>query len=316
MAEYWRIRLKSPDRDCTFDAWERNEVGIWYGAWSAEDFRNADDQRRTNKQIADILNDLPAQRNLVESGAWDTPITPDSVNTALRFFNRISDGDWVVIYLEAGQRIALAQMSGAVCSENHHPLNTRAGEIFKYRKIRDKKTFARAELPDAYRLLPQQGRSNVHKFSEMREHVKMLVEHATPDELVDELGKMSFDRQLDLMGASSWESFCVSWLIMERNFVPTGLSTGRTMKAVDIVGRDRQSGKRIVAQCKKNPRPIPIAEEFVTSLASDDEGYFFAYGGCTEKSSTTGIRVIDGLHAREWSETENGRLFQRLFLGS
>ena len=170
-------------------------------------------------------------------------------------------------------------MDDAVCSESGHPLNTNAGEIFKYRKIRDKKTFALAQLPDAYRLVPTQGRCNVHEFSRMYEHVKLLAEHATADEIVGVLGKMPFDQQLDLMGASSWESFCVSWLIMEQSFIPTGLSTGRTLKALDIVGRNRLSGKRIVAQCKKDPHPVSIEEDFVRSLAPDDEGYYFAYGG-------------------------------------
>ena len=50
------------------------------------------------------------------------------------------------------------------------------------------------------------------------------------------------------------------------------------------------------------------------SLAPDDEGYYFAYGGCNEGPSGPGIQVIDGLNAREWAETENGKLFQHLFL--
>jgi hypothetical protein len=56
MVAYWRIRLKNQDGDFTGAAWERSEIGIWYGAWSAEDFRNTNDQHRSNQQIADILN--------------------------------------------------------------------------------------------------------------------------------------------------------------------------------------------------------------------------------------------------------------------
>jgi hypothetical protein len=127
MVAYWRIRLKNQDGDFTGAAWERSEIGIWYGAWSAEDFRNTNDQHRSNQQIADILNELPAQQTLVTSGAWDSAIPSSYISTARRFFDKISDGDWAVIYLGTNQTVALAQMDDAVSSESGHPLNTNAG---------------------------------------------------------------------------------------------------------------------------------------------------------------------------------------------
>lgn len=314
---YWRIRLKNQDGDFAQSAWRRSEIGIWYGAWSAEDFGNINNPGLSNEQIAVGLNGLPAQQTLIASGAWDGGIPSRYVSTARRFFDKISEGDWAIIYLEAEQVIALAQMDGVVNSDGNHPLNTQAGEVFKYRRVHHKKTFALAQLPDAYRLVPTQGRGNVHEFSRMYEHVKLLAEHSVADEIVRALSKMPFDKQLNLMGASAWESFCVSWLIMEQSFIPTGLSTGRTLKAVDIVGRNKVSGKRIIAQCKKDPYPVAIEEDFLSSLMPDDEGYYFAYGGCTEKPPSQRIRVIDGTQARAWAEeTKNGKLFQRLFLGS
>lgn len=149
----------------------------------------------------------------------------------------------------------------------------------------------------------------------MHEHVKLLGEHATAYDILSELARMPFDQRLHLMGASAWESFCVAWLIMERSFIPTGLSTGRTLKAVDIVGRNRSTGRRIIAQCKKDPYLVSIEEGFSSILASDDEGFYFAYGGCSDLVPGSTITIIDCSHAREWAETENGRLFQRLFLG-
>jgi hypothetical protein len=316
MGGYWRIRLKNQEGDFTKDAWERSEIGIWYGAWGAEDFRNVNEQHRSNQQIADSLNELPAQQALVTSKAWDGPLSSGYVGTARRFFDKISEGDWAVVYLDTDQTLALAPMAGDVGSNSKHPLNTRAGETYKYRKIKNKKTFPLDRLPDAYRLVPTQGRGNVHGFSRMYEHVKLLAEHSTADEIVRVLDGMSFDQQLDLMGASGWESFCVTWLIMEQSFIPTDLSTGKTLKAVDIVGRNRVNGRRIIAQCKKDPYPVPIEKDFVSSLTANDEGYYFAYGGCSEQPSGPGIRVIDGAYARNWAETENGKVFQRLFLGN
>ncbi len=90
MSGYWRIRLKNQEGEYAEDAWKRDEVGIWYGAWSAEDFRTADDHRRTSQQVADLLNDLPAQQKLIECGAWDGPISGGYVSTARRFFDKVS----------------------------------------------------------------------------------------------------------------------------------------------------------------------------------------------------------------------------------
>jgi hypothetical protein len=45
-ARYWRVRMKVAGwHDRSEAAWERGEVGIWYGAWTASDWREA---RRIN----------------------------------------------------------------------------------------------------------------------------------------------------------------------------------------------------------------------------------------------------------------------------
>lgn len=141
MPRYWRIRLKNQDGDFTQRAWERNQIGIWYGAWTAADFRKINNPGLSSQQIADSLNELPAQQALFNSGAWDGGIPSSYVSTARRFFDKISEGDWAVIYLEAEQVIALAQMAGDVKSEDNHDLNTNAGEAFKYRMVYNQRTF-------------------------------------------------------------------------------------------------------------------------------------------------------------------------------
>ena len=314
MARYWRIRLKNQDGDHAEAAWQRGEVGIWYGAWSASDYRNSRVNQRTNQEVADEWNALDAQEKLLDSGAWDGPIPASYVDPARRFFDKVSGGDFAIVYLPSKPAIGVGKFSERVLSESSHPLNTKGGEIYKYRKLDEQKLFELSHLPDAYRLLPTQGYGNVHEFSKMYEHVKILVESTNCDQLMGTLKGLSFDEQLDLMGASAWESFCVSWLIMERNFVPTGLSTGRTLKSVDIVGRNRVTGRRIIAQCKKDPVPVTIDDEFSASVAPGDEGYFFAYGGCNGQGGPSEIRVIDRSYARKWSKTQNGVEFERLFL--
>jgi len=170
------------------------------------------------------------------------------VATARRFKD-ISDEDWVVIYLSDTQEIGLAKVKGSLCSKAKHPLNLNHGELFKYRRIRDKKTFRLLRLPDAYWLFPTQGRGNVHQFNNMREHVRLLAEHLNEDAINRAISQRPFDEMLDILGASAWESFCFAYLIWEEGFVPTGLSTGRTLPTVDIIGR-RRNGSRVFAQCK------------------------------------------------------------------
>ena len=40
-SRYWRIRMKYGGEELTREAWERNEVGIWYGSWTAEELESA-----------------------------------------------------------------------------------------------------------------------------------------------------------------------------------------------------------------------------------------------------------------------------------
>jgi len=190
------------------------------------------------------------------------------------------------------------------------------GELFKYRRICDKKTFRLSRLPDAYWLLAAQGRSNVHQFNNIWEHVKLLAEHVNEDAINRAFGQRPFDELLDLLGASAWESFCFAYLIWEEDFVPTGLSTGRTLPTGDIVGR-RRNGSRIVAQCKKHPTEQPIEPEFrklSESLAIEDTAFYFAYGGCSEEVPNS-VRVIDRKFALQWADSENGQLYRKLLLG-
>jgi hypothetical protein len=312
MPAYWRVRLKvrseSGERELSRSAWDRDEVGIWYGAWTPQDLEAANSRSSNRMEIAASLTELRAQRDL----GWK--VTASYVDTARRFKD-ISDEDWVVLYLSDKQEIGLAKAKGPLCFDRSHPLNSE-GEIFKYRKISEKKTFKLSKLPDAYRLLPAQGRSNVHQFHSMSEHVRLLAENLNEDETNREFSQKPFDELLDVLGASAWESFCFAYLIWEEGFVPTGLSIGRTLPTVDIIGR-RRNGSRILAQCKKHPTQQPIDPDFRTladSLAPKDTAFYFAYGGCNEEAPSN-VRVIDREIAIQWTKTENGQLFRQLLLG-
>jgi hypothetical protein len=310
MSTYWRVRLKAGEYgDFSRRAWDRDEIGIWYGAWTPDDFDAASSQSSAGSDIAAKLSALKAQRDL----EWD--VSAGYVDTARRFKN-ISDEDWVLIYLNDKREIGLAKVQGPLRASLKHPLNLDSGEIFKYRRIRDKKTFRLSRLPDAYRLLPTQGMSNVYQLQSMREHVRILAEYQNEEAVNQAFREKPFDEMLDMLGASAWESFCFAYLIWEEGFVPTGLSTGRTLPTVDIIGR-RRNGSRILAQCKKHPTAQSIDPEFLKlseTLTPDDSAFYFAYGGCSEEAPRN-IRVMDRKFALRWADTENGQLFRSLLLG-
>ena len=70
----WRVRMKySPEeKDYSSTAWKHGEVGIWYGAWSVEDFEEA--RNRKEGSIEDHLNRLPRRHF---SGKFNLRISPD-----------------------------------------------------------------------------------------------------------------------------------------------------------------------------------------------------------------------------------------------
>jgi hypothetical protein len=246
-AQVWRLRMKAFGEDFADRCWQAGELGIWYGGWPAE-LLNAD------ATLAD-LNGLPAQHEL----EWD--VTKSCYKTALRFRN-IPPTDWVLVYLKRLRSIGLAQIAYPLLSRDDHELN-KDGEIFKYRVIVDKKIFKIDELPDAYQLLAAQGQANVHNLVAMKRHVDALVEYQTSHEINDYLRGLTVTELLDFLGASAWESFCMAYLITEEGFVPTGLSAGRTLAVLDLVGRSRVDGKRVYAQCKKMNMGVEIGEEFL-----------------------------------------------------
>ena len=310
MSAYWRIRLNAGTYgDLSRRAWERDEVGVWYGMWTVADYNAAFAVSPDNQAIAKELSELPLQK---ESG-W---AVPSGYVATMKRFLAIAPDDWVFVYLRDTREIGVAKADGEVISEEGHPLNMEEGEYFKFRKLTNKKTFSVSELPDAYRLLPSQGQGNVFQFVSMLEHAKLLAESADFDALNKTFREKPFDVLLDLLGASAWESFAFAYLIWEEGFTPTGLSVGKTLPTVDIIGR-RKDGSRILAQCKKNPRPIHIDEEFLKlgeTLSQGDTAFYFAYMGCA-RNVPLNIRVIDRNFVLAWSKTANGKLYRRLLVG-
>lgn len=266
----------------------------------AEDWQVA--ERQTDSR--GYLNRLPRQLEI----GWE--VTKGGVDTARRF-TKIGGNDWVVVFFE--DALHLARVTSDILSSENHPLNG-DGEIFKYRRISAKKTFLLSHLPDSYRLIPSAGRGNVHQFSGTNwELVRILAASRDEGEAMLAMRAMAPMEWLDLLGPAGWESFCVGYLIICERFVPTGLLTGRTLRALDIVGRNAD-GRRILAQCKKSSGPMVVDSDFLEACSDLTEQaliYFFSYGGCRERPQW--LKVVDREAMQRWTETEDGRRYLGLW---
>jgi hypothetical protein len=209
--------------------------------------------------------------------------------------------------------LGLAKVKGSLRFAVTHPLNNEK-ETFTYRKICCKRTYKLSDLPDVYRILPSQGRATVYLLRATWHLAQLLVANRSSAAVKRALSEMPFNDLLQFLGPSAWESFCFAYLIMEEGFIPTGLSIGRTLPNVDIVGRRRTDGRRIIAQCKKDDKRRDIDQRFQGAFRPGDIAYYFAFGGCSAKPPK-GITVIDREAAIKWTKTSaNGRCFRKLLL--
>jgi hypothetical protein len=265
----WRIRLKCGGHhrnDITRLGWEESVVGIWYGAATVEEITKA--LELDSADAVAFLSSLPNQK------ALDWEQTRVDLDTIRRFFE-LSERDWIFTYFD--DSLPFARPEQPARSDVNHKWNF-GNQVFKYRSIKDKKSFALRRLPDGFRLLTTSGRGNVHRILGAERLVRILADSGDTEDARHQISKMPCREWLDILGPSSWESISLGYLILEKGFVPTGRDVGRTLPTFAIVGRDGQ-GNRILAQCKKNPMPAPLDENFlkIASEASGDAQ--FAGGG-------------------------------------
>jgi hypothetical protein len=313
MSDFRRVRMKVAGYiDRSTEAWDRGVVGIWYGAWTAPEWKRASAANPTDPWSE--LRDLPHQQQL----GW-TNYKPDM--RVVRRFEALGPEDWVVVFLRDRGEIGLAQLASGLHSEEDHPLNHRyddgSFETFKFRRLKDRKVFPLSQLPDAYRLLPAQGRGNLERFHGMNRHVRLLGTEPDARAVRAVVDAMDFDQVIEFLGASAWESVCTAYLTMEHGFVPTGLSTGSTLATFDIVGRSLVDSAYILAQCKKDPGPVRISDEFVDSIQSQTgvlKAFYFAYGGCVGVVPKS-VEVIGRKEILAWVQTERGGMYRRLLAG-
>jgi hypothetical protein len=137
--------------------------------------------------------------------------------------------------------------------------------------------------------------------------MRILAASANEQEAFQHVAKLSWNDWIDFLGPKGWESLCMGYLILQHDFVPTGLITGGTLKDFDMIGANFKTGERIFAQCKKDknllgnvPEGFPEATE---GLLGRDKVFLFAYGGCQNYPS--GVTVITGEDIRKWFDQDS-----------
>ena len=133
---------------------------------------------------------------------WDIP---KHFLDVTKRFEGIGYDDWVFVYFD--NTLSLAKVSGGIRSNAKHPLN-RSGEIFKYRKIKRKKSFSLDHLPDAFRLLRAAGRGNIFQLHGSRGLVELLGSARNESPVKALLARKELVELLELLGPTNWESVC------------------------------------------------------------------------------------------------------------
>ena len=310
----FRIRGKDADgTDHSKCAWEKHQVGVWYGAWSPEELNKAIE--RCDEEGKDAA--LEYMNNTSEQQKLGWKYTPSFFDTCRRFKDIKEKEDWVVVYFE--DTLCLGQLCGDIQIQKGHELNNPNGESFHFRHVINQKCFSLTELPDSYRLLAPAGRGNVHQHNDVyTQLLKILAYCSNPQEVRGSYASMTTDEWLDFLSPTEWESLCLGYLIIEYDYVPTGLLPGRTLSIYDLVGKTRDDC-RILGQCKKSSGPYNVTEDFLTPCKNEKSSkhilwFWFSYGGWGEDPGY-GIKLVDKTCIKKWLETEKGKRYLAVFKG-
>jgi len=324
MNNVWRIRMRAGDfGDFSAQAWQRGEIGVWYGGWSADDFSRTRNDPERRRALSESPGHQPVRVH------WGLPEVPTSyLNTATRFAD-VPEDDWVLVAFkltansQPAYYLGLGHLERELLSEEEHPLNQHysgpeARELFKFRRLRNQKQFRLSNLPEVFRLIPQTGRGNVFQFGDLNMIVSWLAEADTEEDVWNRLRGLSLRDLIHALGPKGWESLAEAYLILEEDYVPVGLVVGKTLKTFDLLGRSFRDRASIAASCKNNRHKVALPEDFrdaVREMEGTVRAYFFAYGGCSDASLPANVTVIDGQRIVEWLETqERGREWLSLLL--
>jgi len=328
MSNVWRVRMHAGEfGDYSEEAWQRGEIGVWYGGWSADDFLRARNSPEGHRTLSQSAGHQPIRKH------WGSPgdVPKSFFDTAVRFA-AIPERDWILLAFKAPSSgndkpsycLGLGHLDNELLSDEEHAFNLQyspnAKELFKFRRLRSRKQFRLSKLPEVFRLIPQTGRGNIFKFGDLNTIVIWLVHAESEDDVWSHFRALPLAEMISALGPKGWEALAEAYLILEERYVPVGLVVGKTLKTFDLLGRSLRDGARLVASCKNERRPIALPEEFrdaILDMSPPDRAYFFAYGGCSDATWPENLTVVDGGRIVEWLEKgELGRKYLSFLQGT
>jgi hypothetical protein len=298
-----RMNFGNGGEDYTQRAWERDRVGIWYGSWEPQNLYDAYGEERPIDavSVARSLNQAMTARGTA------CRIGESGVHTAKRFDDLLADA-WIFVYFNRTLHFGQIADETLLCDPNVFAVGE---ELFKYKTVVGKKSFALAELPEPFMLLAPAGRSNVYHVTSCEGLVRMLRDAESSDEVRTIFGQMPWDQWLAALGPKGWESLCTGYLISAHGYLPSGLAIGGTLADFDIVG-SLSDGKGVFAQCKndRRQRKINAEDEEAFSGLNAAHCFYFAYGGVNRE--IPGVVHMDGKQMFDWLENDpQGMAYKR-----
>jgi hypothetical protein len=216
-------------------------------------------------------------------------------------FYQIKPDDWVCTSFAGCLHIAHVNVPVELADAKY----TRDCEPLKWREIIAKRKFRLSELPDSYRLITA-AQGALYQIRSYDIAMRILAVSANEREAFQHVAQLSWNEWIDFLGPKGWESLCTGYLILQHDFLPTGLITGGTLKDFDMIGANFKTGERIFAQCKKDKNPLgKVPKEFLQAaedLLGRDKVFLFAYGGC---HNYPGVTVVTGEDIRKWFDQDS-----------
>ena len=300
-----RMTFGNGGEDYTGRAWEMDRVGIWYGSWLPDDLYGAYGDPNVRPVIASSM--ALNLNEIMEARGSSCAISESGANTARRFDDLLS-GSWVFVYFDRTLHFAQIANDGLFCEPEMFQVGE---ELFKYKRIHNKKSFRLSELPDPFMLLAPAGRSNVYRVGSCEGLVELLQSSRDSTEVRQKFSEMEWDQWLKALGPRGWESLCTGYLILAHGYLPSGLAVGGTLADFDIVG-SLESGKAVFAQCKndRGKRRISAADAEVFHQLEAAECFYFAYGGVDR--TIPNVNHLSGRDITAWLDNDpKGQSYKR-----
>ncbi|MGD0907377.1 MAG: hypothetical protein ABSA96_07330 [Candidatus Acidiferrales bacterium] len=290
---YIRMRLGTGGEDLAEELWEKNRIGIWFGGWTPIDY-----QRSLEVTPSERLQ-LFKEANTRTGVKWQWKRVGE-LGVIDRFY-QIKPDDWVCTSFAGCLHIAHVNVPVELADAKY----TRDCEPLKWREIIAKRKFRLSELPDSYRLITA-AQGALYQIRSYDIAMRILAVSANEREAFQHVAQLSWNEWIDFLGPKGWESLCTGYLILQHDFLPTGLITGGTLKDFDMIGANFKTGERIFAQCKKDKNPLgKVPKEFLQAaedLLGRDKVFLFAYGGC---HNYPGVTVVTGEDIRKWFDQDS-----------